>query len=592
MVSLSSSPALKLDALDREQLRRLIEVGPTLGDELLLDSVLERLLTAARKLTGARYAAVGVLDNDRRELERFIAQGIDEAERRAIGDLPRGNGVLGVLIREPAPLRLADVSQHPLSYGFPPGHPPMRTFLGVPVLIGGEAWGNLYLAEKDGGEFDEADEQAVCVLAVWAGIAIEHARLHARTEEQRDEAAYALRALDATTVISRALGAQVELEPTLELVVKRGRAIADARSMLVLLLEGEELVITAIAGEASTELLGARLPLQGSVSGKAVMSGKPQRLPDFAEQIGMTSRRAGLGLTADQFVGSGEHPALFVPMAYRGRMVGVLNVIGRVTKAGPFTDAEEQLITSFAASAATAVAAAQSVESDRLRLSLRAMEEERSRWARELHDETLQSLGALRVLLATTRRSNQAPEIDAPLERAIEQVTGEIRNLRSLITDLRPAALDEIGIAAALEGLLELRRGQTSLTIEGRIDLERLPGRLAPELETAVYRVVQEALTNIVKHADAQRAHVRVLVESNHLSADIQDDGRGFDTEISHSGFGLTGMRERVNLVGGELEVSSGAEGTQLTARFPLRFLEPSRSTSDALRLATDRHTV
>jgi signal transduction histidine kinase len=570
MRSPETTPALKLDALDEDQLRRLVEVGPTLGAELQLESVLDRLLTVARELTGARYAAVGVLDSDRRQLEQFITQGVDEPERELIGDLPRGHGVLGVLIHDPAPLRLSDVSQHPLSYGFPPGHPPMRTFLGVPVLIGGEAWGNLYLTDKEDGDFDEGDEQAVSVLAVWASIAIDQARVHERTERQRDEAGYALQALEATTAISRALGAQVELAPTLELVVKRGRAIADARSMLVLLLEGDELTITAVAGEASTDLLGTRLPIEGSVSGRALLTGELQRVPDFGEQIDMTARGAGLGFSSTQFVGPGKHPGLFVPMAYRGRTVGVLNVAGRVTKEGPYTDAEEQLLLSFAASAATAVAAAQSVESERLRLSLHAMEEERSRWARELHDETLQGLAALRVLLASARRAQEPADA---LDRAIEQVTTEISNLRALITDLRPAALDEIGLAAALDSLLEQRRQQTSFEIEGRVELGR-HGRLAPELETAVYRLVQEALTNVVKHADAGRATVDVTVADDRVLARISDDGHGFDTDASHAGFGLTGMHERVGLVGGTLEITSGDEGTQVVARFPLRLSE------------------
>jgi signal transduction histidine kinase len=585
MASPPASTALKLDALNEDQLRQLVEAGPTLGAELQLDSVLNRLLTVARALTGARYAAVGVLDNDRRELERFITQGIDEASRELIGDLPKGHGVLGVLIREPVPLRLRDVSQHALSYGFPPGHPPMRAFLGVPVEIRGEAWGNLYLTEKQGGEFDEGDEQAVSVLAVWASIAIEQARVHERTERQRDEAAYALRALEATTAISRALGAQVELGPTLELVVKRGRAIADARSMLVLLLEGEELVITAVAGEASSGLIGTRLPIQGSVSGKALLTGEPQRVADFGEQIDMTSRRGVLGFSANEFVGPGKHPGLFVPMAYRGRTVGVLNVAGRVTKEGPFTDTEEQLVMSFAASAATAVAAAQSVESERLRLSLHAMEEERSRWARELHDETLQGLGALRVVLAAARRAQDTPGVDAALDRAIDQVTSEIANLRSIITDLRPAALDEIGLTAALESLLDQRREQGFLEIDGQIDLGELPSRLAPELETAVYRLVQEALTNVVKHSHANRSVVEVLVENNQVLARVEDDGQGFDSDATHAGFGLTGMRERAILVAGEVEVESSGAGTRVTARFPLKLSAPQLG---GLRLATE----
>jgi signal transduction histidine kinase len=559
------TPMEPLDALDERRLRRLIDVGPTLGAAPDLDGILDTLLSVARDVTGARYAAVGVLDAERHELERFVTQGIDDETRREIGDLPRGHGVLGVLIRDPVPLRLHDVSEHPLSFGFPPGHPPMRSFLGVPVTIDGEAWGNLYLAEKEGGDFDEADEQAIVVLAHWAGLAIDRARFNQRIAAQRDELSYAMHALEATTLISRALGAEVELEPTLELVVKRGRALADARSMLILLLEGDDLVITAMAGEASPELRGATLPIQGSMSGRAFISGETQSVPDFGKQIDMTSRRGGLGT------------------------VGVLNTIGRVTKQGQFTDAEQELLTSFAASAATAVATAQSVESDRLSRSVHAMEGERSRWARELHDETLQGLGALRVLLASARRTNDPERVSAALDQAIDQVTREIQNLRALITDLRPAALDEIGLGPALETLIDQRRTQTSLEIDARIQLDfesgRAPDRLALDLETAIYRLVQEALTNIAKHAEASRVRVEVVEEEGHVTALIEDDGVGFDHVEQHAGFGLPGMRERVQLAGGELRIESERErGTRIESTFAVR----RSAETPHLRLATE----
>jgi signal transduction histidine kinase len=586
--------ALPLDKLDVVRLRRLTELGPTLGAGLHLESVLERLLSVARELTGARYAAVGVLDRGRRELERFVTQGIDEATRRTIGDLPKGHGVLGVLIRDPVPLRLHEVSDHPVSYGFPPGHPPMHSFLGLPVSIGDEVWGNLYLTEKAGGDFDEADEQAAMVLATWAGIAIANARFHEETEAQRDELSYTVRALEATTVISRALGGQVELAPTLELVVKRGRALANARSMLILLVKGDELVVAAMAGEAATELLGASLPLHGSASGRAVLSGESQRIPDFAAQIDMTSRRGNLGLSAEQFVSPGVHHALFVPMSYRGRAVGVLNVIGRLTEDAPFTTVEEELIKSFAASAATAVATAQSIESDRLKLSLHAMEEERSRWARELHDETLQGLGGLRMLLASARRSEDRATLDSAIDRVVEQVGVEIQNLRSLITDLRPASLDEIGLGAALEGLFDQRRSQSDTEIRATLDLAWERGdataRLIPELETAVYRLIQEALTNVVKHARAHHATVSVVEQGDYVIVTAEDDGVGFDQEASHTGFGLTSMRERVSLAGGELEIASRDHGTTLTARFPIRRVDSSAELS-TLRVVTDQET-
>jgi signal transduction histidine kinase len=300
---------------------------------------------------------------------------------------------------------------------------------------------------------------------------------------------------------------------------------------------------------------------------------------DFAKQIEMTARRGGLGLAASQFVGAGEHPALFVPMAYRGRIVGVLNVIGRVSKDEPFSDSEEELIMSFATSAATAVATAQSVESERVRLSLRAMEDERARWARELHDETLQGLGALRILLSSARRTEGRSELDAALERAIAQVTDEIANLRALITDLRPAALDELGLQSALEALIDQRRAQGSLKIEAAVDLawdgEDAPARLEPELEAAIYRLVQEALTNAIKHADPSSLRIEVIERDGCVFAAVRDDGHGFDPSASHGGFGLTSMQERVSLADGKLEISSDQDGTTVQARFPVKRLAP-----------------
>ena len=190
--------------LSPEVLQRLLQVGSEVVSELDHEAVLQRVLEAARDLTGARYAALGVLDGERRGLERFLTSGIDQPTQRAIGDLPHGRGILGVLITDPKPLRLSDVGAHPASYGFPIDHPPMQSFLGVPVLVRGEAWGNLYLTEKADGEFDEADEAAIVMLARWAATAIHNARLYRNERAQRDELERAVRALETTSAITRA----------------------------------------------------------------------------------------------------------------------------------------------------------------------------------------------------------------------------------------------------------------------------------------------------------------------------------------------------------------------------------------------------
>jgi signal transduction histidine kinase len=379
-------------ALDERRLRRLIEVGRTLVSNLDLETVLGQLLAAARDMTGARYAALGILDADREGLERFITLGIDDEVRARIGHLPEGRGVLGVLISEPKPLRLTNVGDHPRSYGFPDNHPQMSTFLGVPILIRGEAYGNLYLTEKQGGEFDETDEESVIILAEWAAIAIDNAR---------------------------------------------------------------------------------------------------------------------------------------------------------------------------------------SVAEDRLRRTMETSERERRYWARELHDETLQGLGAIRLVLGSALRRGTPEALTEAVNEAIEELIGEIDKLRALITELRPAALDQLGLSAAIEELAERSATTGGIEVHGEVSLPQgedgAGGRLSPDLESTVYRLVQEALTNVVKHARAERADVEVTVEHDLVAIEVRDDGVGFDPALTRPGFGLVGMRERLELVGGRVDISSApGRGTRVHAELPL----------------------
>ena len=543
---------------DPAQLERLLEAGRSLVVELDLEVVLERLLETARELTGARYAAIGVLDAQRRGLERFLTSGIDAATHREIGDLPRGRGILGVLIEDPRPIVLSDVGSHPRSYGFPAGHPPMTTFLGVPLLIRGEAWGNVYLTEKEGGEFDDADVHAVTVLADWAAIAIDHARLFRESVERSAELERAVEGLQATTAIARALGSETDLDRVLELIVKRGRALVRARSVVLLLHEGDRLVAAAGAGQLDADTLGASVPEADSVAGEVLRSGRPERIADVAVRLGLQDERLGI---------PGAETALLVPLRYRQRALGVLCAFDRLGEEPEFGDREEDLLLSFAASAATAVATAKSVEADRLRHSLRSAEQERRRWARELHDETLQGLAALGVLLSSGLRAG-GEALEQAARHATDQLSTEIANLRALITELRPASLDQLGLVAALEGLARRSADVDGLELELGVDVRE--DALDSELKTAVYRLVQEALTNVGKHARA--AHVDVAVEQgpDAVRVRVADDGHGFDAAEPTEGFGLAGMRERAALMGGRLEVETSAAGTAVTAVFPI----------------------
>ena len=543
-----------------EKIRRLLDVGRALVSELDTEAVLRRIIEEARVITGARYAAIGVLDEQRSELERFITTGIDAATHRKIGNLPRGRGVLGVLIEDPRPLRLSDVGCHPQSFGFPASHPVMETFLGVPILIRGQAWGNLYLTEKDGGsEFSEADEEAAVVLAQWAATAIENARLYESSERRREDAERALLGLRAARDITDAIAGVNELERVLELISKRGRALVDARTVLIMLREGDELIVAAAAGHAG-DTRGRRIPISGSTSGRVLELGRAERISDVSRHLKISAEQLGV---------PGVHTALLVPMIHRGAGVGVLAAFDHGKGSVTFSAEDEQLLRTFASSAANAVAIHRSVEADRLRSAITAADAERARWARELHDQTLQALGGLRVLLASAQRRNPTLASEPAIGQAIEEIELEVDNLRAIITDLRPSLLDDLGLGPAIEALLERRR-ISGLEIIGDVSLGD-PGALDPELETTTYRLLQEALTNVAKHAHATTVRVLVRVADDEVRVEVQDDGAGFDTEVRSSGFGLAGMRERVYLSGGQIEVESGANGTIVRAHMPVR---------------------
>ncbi len=548
---------------DEYRIRRLLDVGRTLVAELDPEAVLDRILEEAREITGARYAALGVLNEKRTELERFLTVGIDQSTRRAIGELPRGRGVLGVLIEDPRPLRLVDVGRHPQSYGFPAGHPPMRTFLGVPILIRGEAWGNLYLTEKeDGGEFSDSDEDAAVILAEWAGTAIENARLYTGSEDRRRQLERAVQGLQAARDIADAIGGAGDLEHVLELIVKRGRALVQARTVLIMLHEGDELIVAASAGH-TTDPRRRRLPIAGSTSGGVLERGRPERVTDVASRLRIAPEELGV---------PDARTALLVPMLHHGSGVGVLAAFDRGEQGDAFTPADEQLLRTFAASAANAVAIRRSVEADRLRTAIAAAEEERRRWARELHDETLQALGGLRVLLASPLRRNDAAANEEAMRQAIQDIDLEIGNLRAIISDLRPSLLDDVGLLPAIKALVDRRRA-AGLEIETELSLpdpERGGPALPAEFETTVYRLVQEALTNVVRHARANTVRLLVALTGEGVTVEVHDDGVGFDPDARTAGFGLAGMNERVYLAGGSLELTSGSTGTLLRAQLPL----------------------
>jgi signal transduction histidine kinase len=555
-----------MDRLDEHRLQRLIDAGRALVSELDLEVLLKRLLEVAAEITGAEYVALGILDSTKTSLERFITHGIDAETHRRIGDLPRGRGVLGLLITDPKPLRLSNVGSHPESYGFPPGHPIMRTFLGVPVRIRGEVFGNLYLTEKTGGrDFTAEDEASIVILADWAAIAIDNARLYTAAEERRRDLERAVRGLEVTTAIARAVGGETDIDRVLELIVKRARALVHARGLTIMLAEGEKLVVAATAGEIDETLRGRRSPAAGTVAKDVMRSGHPERI----------SRASGGERLATSALGIDLDSALVVPLVFRARSLGVLTAIDRLDDGPQFNREDEELLLSFAASAATAVHTARSVGEERLKLAIEGAELERQRWARELHDETLQGLGSLQLLLSSALRQPDAERREEAVRGTLEHIGREINNLRNLITELRPAELDELGLESAVESLAHRREESSGMKVDVDIDLGNgyggAPRRLDASIENTLYRLVQEALSNAAKHAAATRVGVRLTAVPGAVELVVSDDGRGFDPNAQTSGFGLLGMRERVELGRGTFQLESAPDvGTTLHVVLPV----------------------
>jgi signal transduction histidine kinase len=419
--------------------------------------------------------------------------------------------------------------------------------------------GRALLLTGDGVLTDPAAQPATTVLTDWAAIASENARLYQASERRRRELEKAFRGLQATRDVVIAIGEEISLEHVLEMIVMRGRALAHARSLVIMLRDGHDLVLAASAGHVR-DVHDTRMPIAGSTLGQVLRRGRPERIADVT---------ARLRLAPQEFGVSDPHTALLVPMIHRGEALGVLAAFDRSYEGAAFTEDDEQLLQTFAASAATAVALAQGVRTERLRSSLAAADAERGRWARELHDETLQGLGALRVLLSSALRRRDPEHTERSLREAVGHIEREIENLRAVITELRPAALDELGLQPAIEALVDRHREHSGFEIDSRLELTGpQPGipHLDPELQTTVYRLLQEALTNVAKHAQASYVRVAIEQTGDELRIEVRDDGMGFAVDAQTTGFGLEGMRERASLAGGTLQIASDAQGTLVRA--------------------------
>ena len=538
-----------------DRLRVLVETGIAINSELSLDGVLERIVEAAALVTDARYAALGVIDRAGTGLERFVTHGMTEEVEKEIGELPHGGGILGVLIRDAHNLRLHNLSEHPHSVGFPPGHPPMETFLGVPILLRGVAYGNLYLTEKgNGGDFTDKDEELVSLLAAQAAVAIENARLYESATSWSQQ-------LESLNEIGGALVGELELGPLLDLVASRLRELIGARLVAIALPAGDGLRVAAADGEGAADLAAFNALERDSKTGRVLERGRSERIDSLLEDPEVdqdVTRRLGAST------------GLYVPLLAREEPIGVLVAHDKMGSDPRFTSADLRLAEQFANRASIAVDLSRRVARDALRRVVSGQELERRRLARELHDETGQALTSILLGLRAVEESGTPDEMSRAASHLRELVVGTLQDVRRLAVQLRPKALDDFGLVAAVEHFVQTFSEATAIGVdlEAQLGDKRLPG----EVETTLYRIVQEALTNIVKHAEASRVSILLVRGSGSATVVIEDDGQGFDpAELREDAMGIIGMRERVELHDGRLTVeSTPGSGATLVAEVPL----------------------
>ncbi|WP_326719029.1 MULTISPECIES: GAF domain-containing sensor histidine kinase [unclassified Streptomyces] len=557
-------PQLKLDDLLEElqarleaargtqnRVHSLLEAVLSVGRGLDLEQVLRSIAEAAAVLVEAEYAALGVIGPDGKRLSEFLTVGVSDEQIAAIGPYPEGHGILGELIRKPEPLKLSKISEHASSYGFPAHHPPMNTFLGVPIRVRDQVFGNLYLTEKRGGaQFDDEDESVLSTLAVAAGVAIDNARLY--EESQRRE-----RWVRASGEITRSLLSGSPRIEVLSLVAERAREIAGA-VLAVVAVPMEDtgtLTVELAIGQGAEAHRGLVLPVEGSLVGAAFSAASPVTSPDASQDERVSAgpqRFAGLG------------PAVAVPI---GTGDGVRGVVLLVRQAGHtvFSEKETEPLQGFAGQAAVAMELADR-RSDAEQMALL---EDRDRIARDLHDMAIQRLFATGMTLQSAGRFIEHPQASERVQRAVEDLDDTIKIIRSTIfglrsregaagQTLRARVVRAVGEAAPVLGFAP------SLRMEGLLDTQ-----VPRETADHVVAVLSEALTNVARHARAGRAEVVLETDGREVRLTVSDNGVGIPPEGRRSG--LRNMAERAQQLGGELELTCPPSGgTTLVWRVPV----------------------
>jgi two-component system, NarL family, sensor histidine kinase DevS len=545
-----------LDTQDR--LGHLLEAVVALAGDLSLDSVLERIVTTATALVGAQYGALGVLaepgyGGDRR-LREFVTDGLTVQQRELIGDLPSGHGLLGLIIDHPEPVRLDRISQHPASYGFPANHPPMNSFLGVPVRIRDQVFGNLYLTEKRGGEsFTSEDEQVVVALAAAAGVVIQNARLY-------EEASRRQRWLEGAAEITAALLGDVNREQALQLVADRAREVAGADVAAVLLREEEtdDLIVSVISGSQGSALPGTVVPAgQGLVgvvmqTGERIVTADPIHDPRYDEG-------GFIGALAWPEMG----PTMDLPLCMDNTLAGVLVLVWDESREQAFVDTDVAMAEAFAEQAALALQVATARE-DQSRL---AVFEDRDRIGRDLHDLVIQRLFAIGLTLENVVRLSTRPEITNRVTAAVDDIDETIKDIRRSIFGLGSGRASVTELRTELGRILDeeavVLGFRPRFSTDGPID-SAVPDQVRPHL----LAVVREALSNTARHAKASSVTVVCQVGTDVLLT-VTDDGIGIADDVQVSG--LRNMRDRAESLGGTFEAERVPEGgTRVVWTVPL----------------------
>jgi signal transduction histidine kinase len=532
----------------RDRLHRLLDAVVAIGGALDLQTVLRRIVEAATELADAKYGALGVL-GDGDELAEFVTAGIDDETLAKIGPYPKGHGILGVLIKDPKALRLHDISGHPQSYGFPPNHPPMRSFLGVPVRIRDQVFGNLYLTEKkSGADFDDEDESVVVALAAAAGVAIENAKLYEDTHRRE-------RWLRASSEVTTALLSGTEPDDVLRLIAQRARDLAAADLGAIALPLGGSLAIEVADGEFADSLLGMRVEVGSSLVGAVYEEGRSLNVPDLRDDS-----RAASG----HLIRADIQAAMFVPLRAAGSTLGVLYVANKRGKP-PFATARQEVLESFAVQATLALhLAKQRRDSEQL-----SVFKDRDRIARDLHDLVIQRLFATGMQLEGSMRYMDRPEAAEHVQQAVDDLDQTIKEIRSTIYALqRPERSTSRSLRARIVDLIDdysdVLGFTPSLRLEGLIDT-----RISSTIGENLLAVLREALSNSARHAKASRVDVTIAVDDTTVTATISDDGVGLPAGGRRSG--LANLQARAEGLDGRFSATNAPEGgTEIVWHVPL----------------------